>query len=71
MKQKHTKSSFELSLTEVPGIGESRARALFKHFKTKKAMAAASMDELAAAPQMNRRAAAALYGYLHANDIVQ
>ncbi len=65
MKQKHTKSSFELSLTDVEGIGESRSKALFKHFKTKKAMAAATLEELTAAPQMTKRAAKNLYDYLH------
>ncbi len=65
MKQKHTASSFELAITKVPGIGSVRAKALFKHYKTQKAMAAASREELASAPGMNKRAAEALFAYLH------
>lgn len=62
-RKKHAKSSFELSLRKVPGIGEKRATALFKHFKTQKAMAAASVEELSEAPGMNKRAAESLYAY--------
>lgn len=65
MKQKHTKSSFELNLSKVEGIGETRARSLFKHFKTKKAMSAATLAELSSAPNMTKPAALNLYNYLH------
>lgn len=56
----HKKTAFELSLTKVEGIGEVRARALFAHFKTKKAILAASEEALAAVKGMNVRAAKAL-----------
>ncbi len=56
----HKKTAFELSLTRVEGIGEVRARALFAHFKTKKAILSATEDELAAVKGMNSRAARAL-----------
>lgn len=59
-RKSHKKTAFELSLTKVEGIGETRARALFEHFKTKKAILSASEDELCSVKGMNRRAAAAL-----------
>ncbi|MCL2035637.1 MAG: excinuclease ABC subunit UvrC [Oscillospiraceae bacterium] len=67
MKKKHTKSSFELGLKSVKGIGDTRAKSLFKHFKTKKAMSAATLEELASAPGMNAAAAKSLFGHLHSD----
>src|SRR5690606_30717996 len=47
-------------LDDIPGIGPRRRRALLKHFGSIDAMRAASVDELAAVPGMNRRAAEAV-----------
>lgn len=69
MKQKHTKSSFELQIKGVAGIGSARAKALFKHYKTKKAMASATPAELAAAPLMNAKAAKNLFEFLHPGSL--
>ena len=62
---KHKATAFELSLTKVPGIGQTRARELFRHFKTVKAMKAATAEELRAAPGMTQNTAQALYAFLH------
>lgn len=62
---KHKTTAFELSLTRVPGIGESRARALFAHFRTVKAMKAATCEELRQAPAMTAKTAQSLYAFLH------
>ena len=43
----HTKKSLELSLTQAPGIGPARAKALLGKFKTASAIRAASVEELA------------------------
>lgn len=59
-RSSHRKTAFESSLTKVEGIGQARAKALFAHFKTKKAILAASEEELASVKGMNRRCAAAL-----------
>ncbi len=67
-RSKHKATAFELALTQVPGIGEKRARELFRHFKTVKAMKAASVEELAQAPAMTERTAAALYRHLHEDE---
>lgn len=44
--KKHQKSSFSTSLTNVDGIGEKKAKALLKHFKTISAIKSSSVDDL-------------------------
>lgn len=68
MKSRHKKTAFELTLTKAPGIGAKRAQALYKHFKTAKAIRAASVPELAGAEGMNGKSAQALYGFLHGEE---
>lgn len=67
-RAKHKSTAFEISLTKVDGIGASRAKALFAHFKTVKAMKAASLDELRAAPSMTAKTAVGLYAFLHEDE---
>ncbi|MCL2580367.1 MAG: excinuclease ABC subunit UvrC [Oscillospiraceae bacterium] len=64
MQQKHKKGSFTLRLTQVDGIGEKRAAALLKHFKTQKALSTATVEDLAAAPGMTVKTAQAVYDFL-------
>jgi len=59
-RKTHRKTAFELSLTKVEGIGPARAKALFAHFKTKKAILEADEQQLAAVKGMTARTAAAL-----------
>ncbi len=63
-RQKHAKTNFELLITKAEGIGPKRAAALLKHFKTMKAIRAASEEELAKAPGMTATAAKALREFL-------
>lgn len=63
-RSKHQKSGFAMELTTVQGIGQTRAKKLFQHFKTVKAMKNASLAELEAAPGMTKTAARTLYAYL-------
>lgn len=63
-RQKHSKTNFELLLTKVEGIGEKRAEALLKHFKTMKAIKTATAEELAKAPGMTESCAKALREFL-------
>lgn len=44
--KRHQKSSFSSSLLKIDGIGEVKAKALLKHFKTISAIKAASVEEL-------------------------
>ena len=51
-------------LAQVPGIGKKRQRLLLKQFGSLARLRSASLEELAAVPGMNRKAAAALHGFL-------
>jgi len=53
------------SLTEIPGIGEKRASALFKHFKTIKAIKEASEGEIAKVSGMTKDSAKAVFDFYH------
>lgn len=64
-KQRRSKSMLASELTEIEGIGKARAAALLKHFKTVKAIKAATSDELASAPGMTKAAADAVYKHFH------
>ena len=46
MKSKHKKSSFALTLTEIPGIGEKKAQKLLLTYKTRAQLKAATPGEL-------------------------
>ena len=61
--EKHKRSSFASRLDGIPGVGEARKKALMKHFKTVKAIAAASADELGAV--LPKSAAQAVYDHFH------
>ncbi|MEG1760321.1 MAG: excinuclease ABC subunit UvrC [Hydrogenoanaerobacterium sp.] len=67
-RARHKSTAFELSLTSVAGIGQTRARALFAHFKTIKAMKAASLDELKAVSGISEKTAQGLYVFLHEDN---
>ena len=50
---RHKKSTLQLSLTKIDGIGEKRALKLMSHFKTKKALIAASAEIISAVLKVN------------------
>ncbi|PSC03036.1 excinuclease ABC subunit C [Alsobacter soli] len=60
-KREFTKSP----LDEIAGIGPARKRALLLHFGTAKAIARASLEDLAKAPGVNASTARAVYDYFH------
>ncbi len=59
------RDKIELSLTEIPGIGEKRAKALLKYFYTIDRLKKASVDEIAKVPGIGKRYAEIIYSYLH------
>lgn len=67
-RSRHKKSTFELALTTIPGIGTTRARNLFKEFKSSKRISEASVEELALVDGMNEKAAQAVWNYYHAGQ---
>lgn len=62
---KNKKSSISTTLTCIEGVGENRAKALLKHFRTIKAISEATETELAAVKGMNKNAAKAVYEAFH------
>ena len=59
------KTQVKSILDDIPGIGQARRKALMRQFKDIETVRRASVEELAAAPQMNRRAAQAVYDFFH------
>jgi excinuclease ABC subunit C len=55
-------------LEEIDGIGPARRRALQQAFPSLDVLKAATVEELAAVPSMNRKAARAVYDYFHGPD---
>lgn len=59
-----TKSALTSTLEEIPGIGPKRRRALLKAFGSLDGIRAATIEQLAAVPGMNRKSAQELKGLL-------
>ncbi len=56
-RDRRSKQSLRSELDDIPGIGATRRQRLLKHFGSVRAVRQASVDELAKAPGMNRKAA--------------
>ncbi len=67
-RKKHSKRSFATSLTDIDGIGETRAKALMLRFKTADRIKAAEIEELMQVKGMTRPAAEAVYNYYRAPE---
>lgn len=63
-RKQHKKKQYELEITRVRGIGEAKAVALLKKFKTKKAMKEATPEELAEAAKVGKDVAEELYLFI-------
>ncbi|RJK93744.1 excinuclease ABC subunit UvrC [Vallicoccus soli] len=63
-RQKRGKGMVESALDGVPGLGESRRRALLKHFGSLKRLRAASAEEVAEVPGIGPRTAEAVVAAL-------
>lgn len=70
-RQKRKKHVISSTLLSIGGIGETRARALFKYFRTIQNIREASLEELESAPSMNRPSAAKVYEYFHGGEAIQ
>ena len=64
---KHKQALFTSELRQVKGIGEAKQTALLRHFKTKQAMKAASVEELREAAKIGGETAKALYDFIQDN----
>ena len=61
MKTKHKKTSYALTLTQIPGIGERKAQKLLLTYKTREQLKAASPEQLARTAGVNPETARQLY----------
>ena len=60
-KKRRSKKMLSSELLAIEGIGEAKAKALLKHFKTMKAIREARVDELSAVAGINRSLAEKIY----------
>ncbi len=64
-RQLRGKRNLKSMLEEIEGVGTTRRRELLRAFGSVDKIREAGLDELAAVPGMNRKAAQAVYDYLH------
>jgi len=64
MKTKHKKSSYALTLTQVPGIGEKKAQKLLLTYKTREMLKAATPEQLRQTAGVNAETAAKLFALI-------
>jgi excinuclease ABC subunit C len=62
-RDRRGKASLRSELDDIPGVGATRRQRLLKHFGSVRAIRRASLEELAKAPGMNRKAAEAVARY--------
>ena len=67
-RKRRSAAALKSSLTDIPGVGQERARALLKYFKTIKNISNAELCELESAPKMTKGTAAAVYRYFHPKE---
>ena len=65
---RRSKSTFRSSLTSIEGVGEVRAKALLKFFRTIDNISKADWEELESAPKMTKDTARAVYRYFHPEE---
>lgn len=63
-RKKHKQTQYELELTRVRGIGEKKALALLRKYKTKQAIREATPEELMETAKIGRETAEELYLYI-------
>ena len=67
-RQQRSKNGLGTTLTKIPGIGETRARLLLRHFGSLRAVREADMETLASVKGMTRPAAEAIVRYFEQQD---
>ncbi|HTJ41471.1 MAG TPA: excinuclease ABC subunit UvrC [Kofleriaceae bacterium] len=67
-RDRRSKVALTSELDAIPGIGPTRRKQLLRHFGSVRQVRAATVDDLAAAPGMNRKAAEAVVSYFAADE---
>ncbi|HEU5034810.1 MAG TPA: excinuclease ABC subunit UvrC [Mycobacteriales bacterium] len=65
-RQKRSRSMAQSALDDIPGLGETRRKAILRTFGSVKRLRAASVEEIAQVPGVGRRTAAAVHAALAA-----
>ncbi len=68
---RRSKGTLKSELDGITGIGETRRQKLLKHFGSVRAVRLASIDDLAKAPGMNRKAADAIASYFADRALIE
>ncbi|MBQ9593003.1 MAG: excinuclease ABC subunit UvrC, partial [Lachnospiraceae bacterium] len=55
-------------LDDIPGVGDTRRKALMRHYKSLEEIRTATVEELAAVETMNRRSALQVYDFFHRDE---
>lgn len=63
--KKHAKSTFSSGLMQIDGIGEKKAKALLKHFKTISYIKEQTPERLAQCPSVSKKDAKKIYEFYH------
>lgn len=63
--KKHAKSTFSSGLMQIDGIGEKKAKALLKHFKTISSIKEQTPERLAQCPTVSKKDAEKIYEFYH------
>jgi len=63
-RKKHKQTQYELELTKIKGIGEKKALALLKKYKTKQGIREATVEELMETAKISRETAENLHLYI-------
>ncbi len=63
--RKRRSAGISTTLTQIEGVGQKRAAALLKHFKSMSAIKAAGLDELCGVKGVDSRSAQAVFDYFH------
>lgn len=63
-RKRHKQTQYELELTKIKGIGEKKALALLKKYKTKQGIREATVEELMETAKINRETAENLHLYI-------
>ena len=62
---KHKKSTLSTSLTKINGIGDAKAKALMKYFKTISAIKEADVEKLQLVSGISEKNAQEIYNFYH------
>ena len=64
-RKKHSSKSFKSSLTYINGVGDKKAKALLKHFKSLSKIKNASIKELCEVSGVTEKLAEEIYNFYH------